>query len=141
MTGCGRPGFPIQKSPDHWMFGSYPRLIAAYRVFLRLPMPRHPPDALFILVILLPDVLPHDYSQEKTTSSFPTLFNCQGASPVSGCAKQSLDDADETYSSARSNSVQAIICIRSMSHSFCGKDRSLYPAFPGFCWGLPLQPA
>ncbi len=39
-------GFPIQKSPDHRMFSSSPRLIAAYRVFLRLPTPRHPPDAL-----------------------------------------------------------------------------------------------
>ncbi len=28
------------------MFSSSPRLIAAYRVFLRLPTPRHPPDAL-----------------------------------------------------------------------------------------------
>ena len=34
------------------MFGSYPGLIAAHRVFLRLPMPRHPPSALFILVLL-----------------------------------------------------------------------------------------
>ena len=39
-------GFPIQKSPDHRMFSSSPRLIAAYHVFLRLPTPRHPPDAL-----------------------------------------------------------------------------------------------
>ena len=39
-------GFPIQRSPDHRMFSSSPRLIAAYHVFLRLPTPRHPPDAL-----------------------------------------------------------------------------------------------
>ena len=32
------------------MFSSSPRLIAAYRVFLRLPTPRHPPDALLLLV-------------------------------------------------------------------------------------------
>ena len=34
------------------MLGSYPGLIAARRVFLRLPMPRHPPSALLILVLL-----------------------------------------------------------------------------------------
>lgn len=32
------------------MFSSSPRLIAAYRVFHRLPTPRHPPDALNLLV-------------------------------------------------------------------------------------------
>ena len=32
------------------MFSSSPRLIAAYRVFHRLPTPRHPPDALILLV-------------------------------------------------------------------------------------------
>ena len=49
MTGLNPPGFPIQKSPDQRMLGSSPRLIAACRVFLRLPAPRHPPIALLIL--------------------------------------------------------------------------------------------
>ena len=39
-------GFPIQKSPDQRMFSSSPKLIAAYRVFLRRLAPRHPPSAL-----------------------------------------------------------------------------------------------
>ena len=33
------------------MFSSSPRLIAAYHVFLRLPTPRHPPDALVNLFL------------------------------------------------------------------------------------------
>ena len=37
-------------SSDQGMFSSSPRLIAAYRVFHRLPTPRHPPDALILLV-------------------------------------------------------------------------------------------
>ena len=43
-------GFPIQKSPDHRILGSFPRLIAADHVFHRLLVPRHPPVALLILV-------------------------------------------------------------------------------------------
>ncbi len=41
MAGC-----PIRRSPDHSLFGSSPRLIAAYHVLHRLPSPRHPPHAL-----------------------------------------------------------------------------------------------
>ena len=44
-------GFPIQKFPDHKMFSSSPELIAAYRVFPRLPTPRHPPGALLRLFL------------------------------------------------------------------------------------------
>ena len=40
------PGFPIRKSPGQSLFSSSPKLIAAYRVLLRLPVPRHPPSAL-----------------------------------------------------------------------------------------------
>ena len=43
-------GFPIQKSPDQSLLGGSPRLFAAFHVFLRRPMPRHPPFALNILV-------------------------------------------------------------------------------------------
>ena len=39
-------GFPIQMSPDQSLLGSSPRLFAAYHVFLRLLVPRHPPYAL-----------------------------------------------------------------------------------------------
>ncbi len=40
-TGC-----PIQRSPDQSLFSSSPRLFAAYHVFHRLLVPRHPPFAL-----------------------------------------------------------------------------------------------
>ena len=39
-------GFPIQISPDQRYFSS-PKLFAAYHVFHRLLVPRHPPYALF----------------------------------------------------------------------------------------------
>ena len=77
MTESLPPGFPIQKSPDQRMLGSSPRLIAAVRVFHRLPAPRHPPVALFILVILLL-LRPRETSYDASLRlSFPTLFNCQ----------------------------------------------------------------
>ena len=39
-------GFPIQKSPDQSSLGNSPKLFAAFRVFHRLLVPRHPPYAL-----------------------------------------------------------------------------------------------
>ena len=39
-------GSPIQKSPDQSQLGDSPKLIAAYHVFHRLLVPRHPPCAL-----------------------------------------------------------------------------------------------
>ena len=44
-----RVGYPIRKSPDRRLFSTYPRLIAAVHVLLRLLAPRHPPPALNIL--------------------------------------------------------------------------------------------
>ena len=43
-------GCPIRKSPDQSLLGGSPRLIAACRVLLRFPIPRHPPRALNLLV-------------------------------------------------------------------------------------------
>jgi hypothetical protein len=45
------PGFPIRKSPGQSLFSGLPKLIAAYHVLHRLPMPRHPPYALNSLTI------------------------------------------------------------------------------------------
>ena len=42
-------GFPIRTPPGQGLFGSYPRLIAAFHVLHRLLAPRHPPYALNIL--------------------------------------------------------------------------------------------
>ena len=42
-------GFPIRKSPDIMLISSSPRLIAGYRVLLRLLMPRHSSYALYSL--------------------------------------------------------------------------------------------
>src|SRR6266545_7599312 len=51
-TGALPPvGFPIRKSPGQSLFSGSPRLIAAYRVLHRLPLPRHPPYALSSLTI------------------------------------------------------------------------------------------
>ena len=41
-----RVGFPIQRSPGQRLLSTSPKLIAAYRVFHRRLVPRHPPYAL-----------------------------------------------------------------------------------------------
>ncbi len=46
------PGCPIQTSPDQSLFSSSPKLFAAYHVFLRLLIPRHPPFALYSLATI-----------------------------------------------------------------------------------------
>ena len=46
-------GFPIRTSSDQRLFGTSPRLFAAYRVLRRLLAPRHPPYALCSLVLML----------------------------------------------------------------------------------------
>ena len=46
-------GFPIRRFPGQGLFGSYPRLIAVFRVLLRLLAPRHPPYALSSLTAIL----------------------------------------------------------------------------------------
>jgi hypothetical protein len=43
-------GFPIRKSRDQWLVSTYPGLIAAAHVLLRLLAPRHPPCALILLI-------------------------------------------------------------------------------------------
>ena len=45
-------GFPIRRFPGQGLFGSYPRLIAVFRVLLRLLTPRHPPYALSSLTAI-----------------------------------------------------------------------------------------
>jgi hypothetical protein len=45
-------GFPIQRSPDQYLFSGSPKLIAASHVFHRHPAPRHPPSALSSLAII-----------------------------------------------------------------------------------------
>ena len=46
-------GFPIRRFPGQGLFDSYPRLIAVFRVLLRLLAPRHPPYALSSLTAIL----------------------------------------------------------------------------------------
>ena len=41
--GRPQPGFPIRRSADHSLFGSFPRHIAAFHVLHRQQTPRHPP--------------------------------------------------------------------------------------------------
>jgi hypothetical protein len=45
-----RVGFPIRKSRDRRLVSTYPGLIAAAHVLLRLLAPRHPPCALILLI-------------------------------------------------------------------------------------------
>jgi hypothetical protein len=52
-SGCPvTPGFPIRRSPDHSLFDSSPRHIAACHVLHRLSTPRHPPCTLSSLTTL-----------------------------------------------------------------------------------------
>jgi hypothetical protein len=51
-TRLGMDGFPIRRFPGQGLFGSYPRLIAVFRVLLRLLAPRHPPYALSSLTAI-----------------------------------------------------------------------------------------
>lgn len=46
-------GLPIRRSADQRLFSTSPRLIAAVHVLHRLVMPRHPPNALSILTVIL----------------------------------------------------------------------------------------
>ncbi len=73
MTPCGFPHSEIPGSKD---ICSSPRLIAAYRVLLRLPVPRHSPCALSSLTYFLQY---QDFSQYRLLdSTLPTKVyrNC-----------------------------------------------------------------
>ena len=66
-------GFPIRKSPGQSLFSGSPKLIAAYHVLHRLPLPRHPPYALSSLTIknsksIYPNILPLPMSVAKHKS-------------------------------------------------------------------------
>ncbi len=50
--GISLSGFPHSEIPGLMLACSYPRLIAAYHVLLRLLVPRHPPSALISLTML-----------------------------------------------------------------------------------------
>ena len=54
MTGVRPAGFPHSDICGSIDICSSPQLFAAYHVFLRLLVPRHPPCALFCLTSLLP---------------------------------------------------------------------------------------
>ena len=53
MTGVFPAGFPHSDIPGSILICSSPRLFAAYHVFLRLLVPRHPPCALNCFIILV----------------------------------------------------------------------------------------
>ena len=63
-------GFPHSEISGSKLVSSSPKLIAAYRVLHRLPMPRHPPLALNSLSKKL------DQNLITVTPSFPVSFNC-----------------------------------------------------------------
>ena len=73
---CGFPHSEIRGSMD---ICSSPRLFAAYHVFLRLSVPRHPPCALFSLTSRLP------WYSVTTSDFFHALalcFLCRGSLPL-----------------------------------------------------------
>jgi hypothetical protein len=68
-------GFPIRKSPDQSLFSGSPRLIAAYYVLHRLPLPRHPPYALSSLTIKIS--IESIYPTYFTTYALLQIFSMQ----------------------------------------------------------------
>ena len=73
VCSCGFPHSDICGSVD---ICSSPQLFAAYHVFLRLLVPRHPPCALFCLTSLLPfqSRLKWGLLFKKLVISFSTMF-------------------------------------------------------------------
>ena len=73
VCSCGFPHSDICGSVD---ICSSPQLFAAYHVFLRLLVPRHPPCALFCLTSLLPFQLRLTWGLlfKKLVISFSTMF-------------------------------------------------------------------
>ena len=91
-----RIGFPIQKSPDQSLFGGSPKLIAAYHVFHRLPIPRHPPLALSSLTIKIASLRHHyPYSLVKEHVKNKSLWKSvklyvvevNGFEPMTSCVQ------------------------------------------------------
>ena len=74
VCSCGFPHSEIRGSKD---ICSSPRLIAAYRVFRRLSVPRHPPRALHCLTCLSPCIALH--GQASDVCFF--VFSLTGSSP------------------------------------------------------------
>ena len=84
MTGLPPAGFPHSDIPGSLLMCSSPRLFAAYHVFLRLSVPRHPPCALSCLtfckqsallneVCCFPDLFRHSVTYLR---SFVVFDNC-----------------------------------------------------------------
>ena len=84
------PGFPIQKSPGHSSFDNSPELIAVCYVFHRLSAPRHPPCALYSLII-------HPTPSEQGLDYYPKFLNHSR-----GVNDSALDDLNESSSSIHS---------------------------------------
>ena len=84
------PGFPIQKSPGHSSFDNSPELIAVCYVFHRLSAPRHPPCALYSLII-------HPTPSEQGLDYYPKFLNHSR-----GVNDSALDDLNESISSIHS---------------------------------------
>ncbi len=76
VSPCGSPHSDIRGSLD---ICSSPRLFAAYHVFLRLSVPRHPPCALFSLTSRLPwySVTISDFFH-----ALARCFLCRGSLPL-----------------------------------------------------------
>ena len=68
-SGCPvTPGFPIRKSPDHSLFDSSPRHIAAYYVLHRFSTPRHPPCTLHSLTTIMRGCCGNDLPAQQSVT-------------------------------------------------------------------------
>ena len=89
MTGVCPAGFPHSEISGSMDICSSPKLIAAYHVFHRLLVPRHPPCALFCLTRRL---RPRERSPSKAYSVTPPGFGSFNCSSVLRRLRRSTSD-------------------------------------------------
>ena len=106
------PGFPIRKSPGQSLFGSYPKLIAAFHVLHRLPAPRHPPYTLSCLTALGSFETMQSFFAKKRVNVFPQ-FDCQRAGSAAETAVLS-PRADALLAPTRRTHVCAIALVETI---------------------------
>ena len=127
MTPCGFPHSEIRGSK---LICSSPQLIAAYHVFLRLPVPRHSPCALLRLTVLNPLIL------HLPTKKF-SVFEIAVSNYITFLASQllfSFQGANLRHKFANISQVKC--CTNSCLEPPC--IDSLYFAFASY---KPLHPA
>ena len=101
-------GFPIRRSRGQWMVSSSPGLIAAAHVLLRLLAPRHPPCALFLLIM------------KNTVSAAMEFSRCARTIPPKAPAEGPVSQNSTAWN------VEVDVCsrrARTPDESFCSGAR------------------